>query len=445
VIDTVEFRLSTHGTRLRGRIHDRTARVGVLGIGRAGLPVAIEKVAAGFSVVGFDADEGRVEALNSGISYLDDVDADALAQAVSKGALRASSDLSQLGKCDVVSICVPTPLTANRDPDVSALRRAAEALARSLRHGQLIVLECPAYPGTTEELLLPILGRSGLVVGEDFFLCFSAERGDPGNRRRDLPGTRIVAGVTRRCRDLAQTFYGQTVERVTTVSSPRVAEMTKAFESTYCAVNAALVNELALLCDRMGIDVWEVVKADSRPTGNGRFVPGPGVGGRRLPSDPFYLAWKARQFDFTTRFIELAGEINLRMPYFVVEKLSRILNERGRSLRYADVFVIGIAYEKDVADWRESPALKVIELIERAGASVEYFDPLVPSFVDGRGKLRRSVGVDAPELAAADCTVILTDHSGIPWEQIVDASPAVLDTRNATAAVTTNRKKIVRL
>jgi UDP-N-acetyl-D-glucosamine dehydrogenase len=221
--------------------------------------------------------------------------------------------------------------------------------------------------------------------------------------------------------------------------------MTKVFESTFCAVNAALVNELALLCDRMGIDVWEVIKADSRPAGSGRFDPGPGVGGRRLPLDPFYLAWKARQFDFTTRFIELAGEINLRMPYFVVEKLSRILNERGRSLRYADVLVIGVAYEKDVADWRESPALKVIELLERAGASVEYFDPLVPSFVDGRGKVRRSVAVEALEFAAADCTVILTDHSGIPWEQIVDASPAVLDTRNATAAVTTNRKKIVRL
>jgi UDP-N-acetyl-D-glucosamine dehydrogenase len=257
---------------------------------------------------------------------------------------------------------------------------------------------------------------------------------------------RVVAGVTRRCRDLAQTFYGQTAERVTTVSSPRVAEMAKVYEGTFSAVNTALVNELALLCDRMGIDVWEVVQArGARPPGSGRFAPGPGVGGRRLPLDPFYLAWKARQYDFTTRFIELAGEINLQMPYFVVEKLSRILNERGRSLRYADVLVIGIASEKDRADWRESPALKVIELLERAGASVVYYDPLVPSFVDARGKLRRSITLDGKDVATTDCTVILTDHSGIPWEQIVEASPAVLDTRNATAAVTANRKKIVRL
>jgi UDP-N-acetyl-D-glucosamine dehydrogenase len=446
LIESVELGVSTHASRLRDRIHDRTARVGVVGIGHVGLPVAVEKARAGYSVVGFDTDDSRVEALNAGVTYLDDVDPDELARAVAKGSLRASSDFAGLGQCDVIAICVPTALTANKDPDVSRLRRAAEAIAFRLRPGQLIALECTTYPGTTEELLLPILTRSGLAAGEDFYLCYAPKGEEPAGRRHAVSGTKVVSGVTPRCREVAQMFYGLTSPHVLTVSSPRAAEMTKVFESTFRAVNGALVNELALLCDRMGIDVWEVVDAASTdPFGVARFDPGPGVGGRDLPFDPFYLAWKARQYDFPTRFIELAGEINARMPYFVVEKLGRILNERGRSLRYADVLVIGVASEKDGADWRGSPSLKVIELLERAGASVKYFDPHVESFVDGRGTLRRSVALDLSLLGTVDCTVILTDHSGIPWERVVESSPAVLDTRNATAAVSTNHHKIVRL
>jgi len=442
LIDSVEFGLSTRGSRLRDRIHDRTARIAVVGIGRIGLPVALERARIGYSVVGIDLDEARVDALNAGVTYYDDVDAGELAQAVAKGALRASSDFAELGRCDVVEICVPSALTANKDPDLSRLRSVGEAITLQLRSGQLITLECTAYPGTTEEVLLPILARSGLIVGEEYFLAFAAECED---RQCAPPGAKIVAGATPRCREIAQIFYGQTGQRVFTVSSPRVAEMAKIFASTFRAVNGALVNELALLCDRMGIDVWEVVDGASRPFGITRFDPNPGAGGRFAAFDPFYLAWKARQFDFTTRFIELAGEINVRMPYFVVEKLGRILNERGRSLRYADVVVIGVANARDGADWHGSPAVKVIELLERAGAAVTYHDPHVASFVDERGKFRRSIPLDDAQLGAADCTVILTDHSDIAWERVVESSTAVLDARNATAGVATNRHKIVRL
>jgi UDP-N-acetyl-D-glucosamine dehydrogenase len=429
------------------KIADRSARVGVVGIGYVGLPLAVEKAKVGFSVIGFDRNAERVSAVASGRNYIRDVDDAELRSVVAEGKLTATRSFEELALCDVIVICVPTPLTVNREPNMSYIRSSGEQIAQILRPGQLVCLESTTYPGTTEEVLLPTLAVSGLVVGADYFLAFSPERVDPGNKRYTTRNTtKVVGGVTPVCLEVAATFYEQTIVQVTRVSSPRVAEMTKVFENTFRAVNIALVNEIALLCDRMSINIWEVMDAAAtKPFGLLRFDPGPGVGGHCIPLDPFYLTWKARQYDFHTRFIELAGEINALMPYFVREKVFRAINARGKSVKNSRILMIGVAYKKDIDDWRESPALKIVDILQRDGAFVDYHDPHVPSFRDSGGALRHSVDLTAATLGQADCTLIVTDHSSIDWEAVVRHSQLVVDTRNATRRVTAGREKVTLL
>jgi UDP-N-acetyl-D-glucosamine dehydrogenase len=434
-------------TSLMQKIVDRTAKVAVIGIGYVGLPLAVEKAKVGFSVIGFDRNAERVAAVVGGRNYIRDVNDEDLRSVVAAGKLTATRSFEELAACDVIVICVPTPLTANRDPNISYIRSSGEQIAQILRPGQLVCLESTTYPGTTEEVLLPTLAVSGLVVGSDYFLAFSPERVDPGNLRYTTKNTtKVVGGVTPVCLEVATTFYEQTIQQVTPVSSPRVAEMTKVFENTFRAVNIALVNEIALLCDRMNINIWEVMDAaGTKPFGLLRFDPGPGVGGHCIPLDPFYLAWKARQYDFHTRFIELAGEINALMPYFVREKTFRVINACGKSVKNSRILMIGVAYKKDIDDWRESPALKIVDILQRDGAFIDYHDPHVPSFRDVGGALRQSVALTPKALGQADCTLIVTDHSSIDWESVVQHSQLVVDTRNATRHVTSGREKVTLL
>ncbi|MBI2874005.1 MAG: nucleotide sugar dehydrogenase [Firmicutes bacterium] len=420
-------------------IHARRTLVGIVGMGYVGLPLALEKVRAGFKVLGFDHNPARVQTLREGRSYIDDVrDAD-LTAPVEAGSLIPTGDFDRLADPDVILICVPTPLTITKDPDLSHILHVTGLIARHLRPGQLISLESTTYPGTTEELILPLLSGGGLKVGVDFFLAFSPERIDPGNRSyqtRNSP--KIVAGVTPACLEAARLFYSQTIERVIPVSSPRVAELVKVFENTYRAVNIALVNELALLCDRMGLDVWEIVEAaGTKPFGIQTFHPGPGVGGHCIPIDPHYLTWKAREYGFHTRFIELASEVNESMPAFVKEKVQRAMNDRYRSLAGSRILVLGVAYKRDIADARESPALKVMRLLEDAGAEVAYHDPLIPE-LEGKyygGRPLRSVTLDEGELKRADCVVILTDHSSYDPAWIAAHASLIVDTRNITGSL----------
>jgi UDP-N-acetyl-D-glucosamine dehydrogenase len=439
--------MPAHDAELKARILNRTAKVGVVGIGYVGLPFAVEKGKVGFSVVGYDRNANRVAQINRGENYIGDVDDAELRELVRAGNVRATTDFSSLGECDVIVICVPTPLTVNKDPDISYIRNVGGEIAKQLRAGQLISLESTTYPGTTEEVLLPLFATSGLAVGGDYFLSFSPERVDPGNARYTTKNTnKVVGGVTPVCLDVATTFYSQTILHVLPVSSPRVAEMTKVFENTFRAVNIALVNELALLCDRMSINIWEVIDAAAtKPFGIMRFNPGPGVGGHCIPLDPYYLAWKARQYDFNTRFIELAGDVNGSMPYFVCDKVRRVLNERERAVKNAKILVVGVAYKKDIDDWRESPATKLIELLEHDGARVDYHDPFVPEFTDEHGKLRRSVALTPELVASADCVLVATDHSSVDWQSLVRHAKVVVDSRNATKGVTEHRERVVLL
>lgn len=463
---------------LKAKILDRTALVSVVGAGYVGLPLAVEKAKVGFTVMALDRNENRVAKLNRGENYILDVRDEELRQAVQDGKLRATTDFSQLSEADVIIICVPTPLTVNREPDLQYIVNVTEHIARHLRRGQLVCLESTTYPGTTEEVILPRLEQTGLKVGEDFFLAFSPERVDPGNARYTTKNTnKLVGGVTPVCTDVATMFYSQTILKVIPVSSPSVAEMAKVFENTYRAVNIALVNEMALLCDRMGLDVWEVLDAAfSKPFGIQPFYPGPGVGGHCIPLDPSYLAWKAREFDFSTRFIELAVEVNLRMPYFVVEKTARILGQQRKSLRGAKVLVLGVAYKKDVPDERESPALKVIQLLLREGAEVSYHDPLIPEVkiavggqngqtgceahaqppgqtgrnagqtcVRGRQITLSSVPLDDAVVKNADIVVITTDHSRVDYQRVAVLAQAVLDARNAMRGLMAESGKVWKL
>jgi len=431
--------------RLKQALESRDATVAVVGIGYVGLPLAVEKAKVGFRVVGLDRSADRVAQVNDGKNYIADVEDAELAEMVGAGRLTASTDFSAIGGADAVVICVPTPLNANRDPDIQYIVHVAEQMVPFLRPGMLVSLESTTYPGTTEEVLLPILTRSGLVVGQDLFVSFSPERVDPGNARYTTRNTnKVVGGVTDACLDIATTFYRQTILEVVPVSSPRVAEMTKVFENTFRAVNIALVNELALLCDRMGMDVWEVVDAaNTKPFGMMRFNPGPGVGGHCIPIDPFYLTWKARQYDFHTRFIELAGEINVLMVHHVREKIIQALGRLRKSVAGSRILLLGVAYKKDIADWRESPALKLIDLLERDEAEIRYHDPFVPAFVE-QGTERTSVELEAG-LAWADCVVIVTDHAGVDYGRVVTAAKIVVDTRNATAGVGEGRERVVGL
>jgi len=431
---------------LERKIKNRTAVVGVIGMGYVGLPLAVELGRERFRIIGIDISTKKVELVNSGISDIDDVaDAD-LKPLVKKGKIRATNDFSQLKQADVVTICVPTPLSKTKDPDVSYILAAVGEVQKYLHPGQLVILESTTYPGTTEELILPMLGETGLVVGKDFFLAFSPERVDPGNKRYGTKNTpRVVGGITPKCTRIAQLFYEQTITQAVAVSSTKSAEMVKLLENTFRSVNIGLVNEVAVMCDRLKIDVWEIIDAaNTKPFGFMPFYPGPGLGGHCIPIDPHYLSWKLKSLNYYARFIELAGDINSRMPEYVVERISRALNDKKRSLKGARILILGVSYKKDIKDLRESPALDVIRLLQSAGAKVEYNDPFVPCIhMDGWDwkplKLTRRI------LQNSDCVVILTDHSAYNYNFIVRNAKLVVDTRNATKNVKAERAKIVKL
>lgn len=428
------------------KIQRREAVVGVVGLGYVGLPLAVLQAKTGYRVFGIDEARGKVERVNRGENYILDVDDAELRQAVGSGRLTATADFEVLAQCDVVLLCVPTPLTRNKEPDISAILKVTRELARRAHPGMLVVLESTTYPGTTEEVLLPMLTANGLKVGQDLYLAFSPERVDPGNQSFKTQNTfKLVGGVTPACLRAAQTFYEQSIVKIHPVSSPRVAEMTKVFENVFRSVNIALVNELAVLCDRMGLNVYEVIDAAATKNfGFMPFYPGPGVGGHCIPLDPYYLAWKSKEYDLHTRFIELAGEINEGMPYYVVAKLQRILNQRGRCLNGAKVFVLGVTYKADVADPRETPARKVMELLQREGAALTYADPYAPD-MDIEARPYAAVEVTAERLAQCDCALILTAHSAFDYEQIVRHAPVVFDTRNGTRRVQGKKDHVVLL
>ncbi len=434
-VETVSAPLSGAAADLLGRIEASTARVGTIGLGYVGLPLAVEFAEAGLAVTGFDLSAEKIAALQRGESYVGDVPSGRVAPLVKAGRLQATTDFAQLGSCDAIVICVPTPLGKTKDPDLSMVVDATEAIATRLRPGQLVVLESTTYPGTTEELILPRLRDGGRKVGEDFFLAFSPERVDPGNRHYNTRNTpKIIGGVTPRCVQVAQALYRRAVDTVITVSSPRAAEMVKLLENTFRSVNIALVNEVALMCDRLGVDVWEVIDAAaSKPFGFMPFYPGPGLGGHCIPIDPFYLSWKLRTLNYRARFIELAGEVNSEMPEYVCERIASALNERERSVKGSRILVLGVAYKRDVEDVRESPALDILKLLEARGARVGYNDPHVAS-LSLDGQTLRSEDL-MPAVRAADIVVVVTDHSAYDYGEIVANARLLLDTRNATRGI----------
>lgn len=441
--------VSNNALELKRKICDKTAVVAVIGLGYVGLPLAVEKAKVGFKVIGIDKNPERVNNLNRGINYIEDVNDTELTQLVNEGLLSATTDFNLLDGADVIIICVPTPLTANREPDISYIVDATREISKRLRPGRLVTLESTTYPGTTEEIVLQLLQQNELCVGRDFFLAYSPERVDPGNKRYSTKNTsKVVGGVTPECLDVAQTFYAQTIIHVVPVSSPKVAELSKIFENTYRSVNISLVNELMFLCDRMEIDVWEVLEtAGTKPFGIQIFYPGPGVGGHCIPVDPFYLTWKAHQYDFHTRLIELAGEINLEASYHVVRKVTRVLNKNGKCLNKAKILILGVAYKKDISDIRESPALKIIDLLLKEGADISYYDPYVPVLTPHRPYNWKITGVPlfGEKVQNADCVLILTDHSKIDYTWVVAQAKLVVDARNATRYVRENREKIVKI
>jgi len=428
-------------------ITERKAVVGVIGLGYVGLPLVFAFGDAGFRVLGFDIDPRKVELLLQGESYIKHIDAARIRQLLATGQFTPTTDFGRLSEPDALLICVPTPLTENREPEMAYIEQTTDAVARTLRPGQLVVLESTTYPGTTAEVVLPRLQAGGLQVGRDFFLAYSPEREDPGNPSygtTTIP--KVVGGTTPACRDLAATLYAQAIQRVVPVSSTQVAELVKLLENIYRSVNIALVNELKVLCHRMGIDPYEVIgAAATKPFGYHPFYPGPGLGGHCIPIDPFYLTWKARQYDFTTRFIELAGEVNTSMPYYVVTRVMDALNERGRALKGAKVLVLGVAYKRDVDDMRESPALKIIDLLESKGAVVSYHDPYIPELPATRSYSfsLSSVPLTPETLAAVDCALIITDHASVDYDLVVRHAPFVVDSRNATARVQEGKEKVI--
>jgi len=422
---------------LTDKIRDRTARIAVVGLGYVGLPLSVEKARAGFEVVGIERKPDRVDKVNRGENYIGDVVAEDLAEAVSSGRLKATSSFDVVAESDVLAICVPTPLDVNKQPDTSYIEHVVEASLPYVHPGQFVVLESTTFPGTTEGIIQPRIESKGLTVGEDVFLAFSPERVDPGNvkyKTRNTP--KIVGGVTPACTEVAAALYEAILEGpVFRVSSPRVAEMAKLLENVFRIVNISLVNELALLCERMGIDIWEVIEAaKTKPFGYMPFYPGPGLGGHCIPLDPFYLSWKAREYDFSTRFIELAGEINDLMPYHVVERAMEILNDAGKALRGSRVLLLGVAYKQDINDVRESPALKIGAQLRRHGAELSYHDPHVETVTIG-GETLESVDLTDEVLAESDLVIVVTAHAGVDYERVVRSAAAVFDTRNATAGM----------
>jgi UDP-N-acetyl-D-glucosamine dehydrogenase len=424
--------ISSTASQLLDRIRSKDARVGVIGLGYVGLPLAVEFARAGFHVTGFDTDASKTTSIKAGKSYIPDVpDAD-LAACVKTGRLTATTDMRELGSMDAIDICVPTPLRKTKDPDLSYVVLAVEAVAASLKRGQLVILESTTYPGTTDEVVQPMLEKGGLKADVDFFLAFSPERVDPGNPQfhtKNIP--KIVGGLGDASTQAASALYGATVQTVVPVTSTRVAEMVKLLENTFRAVNIGMVNELALMCHRMDIDVWEVIDAaKTKPFGFMPFYPGPGLGGHCIPIDPYYLSWKARQTGFECRFIELAGQVNSSMPQYVVERIAEALNTARKPLNGSCVHLVGIAYKRDVNDMRESPALDIMELLIKRGAVVTYSDPFVPEMKHD-GHAMTSVDLPAALAGKPDCAVICTDHTGFDYDHLVNSGTLIVDTRNA--------------
>src|SRR5664280_25172 len=427
---------------LAGKIRSRRARVGVVGLGYVGLPLAVEFAAAGFTVTGIDISEEKVRRVNAGDSYVGDIPSSTLAPLVESGGLRATTDFSAVLELDTINICVPTPLRKTKDPDMSFIASSCAEIVRYFHAGTLVILESTTYPGTTEELVLPMLAKSGLEVGCDFFLCFSPERVDPGNPKYQTANIpKVVGGCTPACTEMGRLFYAQALETVVPVSSTQVAEMVKLLENTFRMINIGLANEIALMCDRMRIDVWEVIDAAAtKPFGFMPFYPGPGLGGHCIPIDPFYLSWKTKQAGIEARFIELAGYINGQMPLFVVDKVQNALNDAGKPVKGSRIHVMGVAYKRDIADMRESPALDIMLLLKRRGAVLSYSDPYVPAL---RLDALDMVAQPQESAAAADCVVIVTDHSSFDYQSLVEHAALIVDSRNALKAF--HSGKIVRL
>ncbi len=428
------------------RIKKHEAVIGVVGLGYVGLPLILEFVEESFPTVGFDIDESKVEQLNHGTSYIKHISNERIQHAVSQNLFRATSDFSKLREVNCILVCVPTPLTKHREPDISYIVNTSETIAKYLRKGHLVVLESSTFPGTTEEVMRPILEKSGLKCHEDFYLAFSPEREDPNNPKystRTIP--KVVGANHPVSLELTRTLYDQVIVKTVPVSSSQAAEATKLLENIFRSVNIALVNEMKVILDRMGIDVWEVIGAAStKPFGYMPFYPGPGLGGHCIPIDPYYLTWKAREYDISTKFIELAGEVNTDMPYFVVNKVADALNDQGKSIKGAHILLLGMAYKKDVDDLRESPTLKLMQILLRKGAEVDYNDPLIPELWTMRhyNFKNKSVELTPENLRSYDAVVISTDHSAYDWNTIVQHSQLVIDTRNATVNVKENREKI---
>ncbi len=417
--------------KLKEKFKDHSGKVGVLGLGYVGLPLACEFAKAGFSVTGFEVDPSKVKSLHAGKSYIGDIESQDIRALVKSKRLNATTDFEKLHGMDAIIVCVPTPLNKTKDPDISFIDQAARKIAKMLHRGQLVVLESTTYPGTTREYVLPLLQSSGLKVGTDFFLAFSPERIDPGNKKYKLPNTpKVVGGITPHCKELSFTLYSQIVKQVVPVSSAEAAELTKLLENTFRAVNIGLVNEIMMICDKLGLSTWEVIEAAStKPYGFMPFYPGPGLGGHCIPVDPHYLSWKMKSLNFAARFIDLAGEINSHMPDFTVSKITRALNERQKSAKGSKILVLGVAYKANVSDIRESPALDVILLLQQMGAHVTFHDPHVPSItLEGKKLTSRPYTKDL--LRQADAVVITTAHSAFSPKEILANAKLVIDTRN---------------
>ena len=433
---------ATAARALEEKIRTRRAKVGIVGLGYVGLPLAVEFAKAGFDVTGIDLSDAKTARINAGDSYVGDVPSATLAPLVESGKLRATADFSVVRDLDTINICVPTPLRKTKDPDMSYIVSACGEIAKYFHPGMLVILESTTYPGTTDEVVLPMLEQNGLKAGRDFFLCFSPERVDPGNPKYNTSNIpKVVGGTTAACSEMGRLFYSQALQKVVAVSSTQVAEMVKLLENTFRMINIGLANEIALMCDRMGINVWEVIDAAAtKPFGFMPFYPGPGLGGHCIPIDPFYLSWKTKQAGIEARFIELAGYINGQMPHFVVDKVQNALNEHSKPVKGSRVHILGVAYKKNIEDVRESPALDIMLLLQKRGARITYSDPHVPSLrIDG---IELSAD-DISSVAAADCAVIVTDHSSFDYPKIVEQAKLIVDTRNALKGITSD--KIVRL
>jgi UDP-N-acetyl-D-glucosamine dehydrogenase len=440
--------MSTKETLIK-KLQDKTAKIGILGMGYVGMPLAVVFAEAGFNVLGIDPDPRKVDTFNKGISYIQDVPTETVARLHKAGKLNMTADFSALKDMDAVSICVPTPLRQTGDPDMSFIISATEQLAKYVHKGMVIVLESTTYPGTTRELALPMLTeKSGLKIGEEIFICFSPERVDPGREDWTTLNTpKVMGGITKACAEVATAWYAGAIKTVVPVSSAEAAEMSKLLENTFRMINIGLVNELAIMCERLGVDVWEVIDAAStKPFGFMKFTPGPGLGGHCIPIDPLYLSWKMREFNYNARFIELASEINTNMPRYVVSRVLEAMNDRSKPLKGSRVLVLGVAYKPDIDDVRESPALDVIALLRKKGAIVEYHDPYIPQIHHEREDWKmESIKELLPSVRSADAVVIITNHKSYDFKAILDAAQFVFDSRNALGKLGKESSKVVRL